>query len=246
VPVFGVRVPRARTCPPSSTPAQSDLPVVAVLVAFTSVQDRSTEPPGDVPQQVRTCPDTSEPQDEHLESVLGATPHEFESRILRPASPGCHEGPDRETGRGLRRSLSPRCPGLSMSLRPDCALRLRFCMHPQHRDKRARQGHRTTPRPRLGVLGLAPDLLAVGAVASPPAARGRVRTTVRILTDTQGRSEQPPGRHEAHRPRNVWCGNPQGRPGSWLGYSGPDSELGKTITHGLGRMGTDQSGCGHA
>jgi hypothetical protein len=57
--------------------------VVAVLVAFTGVQRRSGAPPTPDAAQARTFPYASEPPDEQLESVLGATPHVFESRILR-------------------------------------------------------------------------------------------------------------------------------------------------------------------
>jgi len=38
--------------------------------------------------QVRTVANMAEHPDEQLESVLGATPHEFESRILRTRPPG--------------------------------------------------------------------------------------------------------------------------------------------------------------
>jgi hypothetical protein len=57
--------------------------MVAVLVAFTPVQRHSPPTLSPAPPQVRTFLTTPEPPDEHLESVLGATPHEFESRILR-------------------------------------------------------------------------------------------------------------------------------------------------------------------
>ena len=43
------------------------------------------------------------PPDEHLESVLGATPHEFESRILRSRLNRRNEGPSRNRGSALRR-----------------------------------------------------------------------------------------------------------------------------------------------
>ena len=39
--------------------------------------------------------DPAGPPGEHLESVLGATPHEFESRILRSPLNSGDEGPDR-------------------------------------------------------------------------------------------------------------------------------------------------------
>jgi hypothetical protein len=70
--------------------------VVAVSVAFTRVQHRSEAPTNPAPPQVRTFPNVPEPPDEHLESVLGATPHEFESRILRQCLTGHDvEGPHR-------------------------------------------------------------------------------------------------------------------------------------------------------
>src|SRR5690606_12681571 len=59
---------------------------------------RSCPPPVQraAPPQVRTPPSVPEPPDEHLESVLGATPHEFESRILRQCLTGHDvEGPHR-------------------------------------------------------------------------------------------------------------------------------------------------------
>src|SRR5690606_13417821 len=75
---------------------RTDGPLVAVLVAFTPV--RRCPPPVQraAPPQVRTPPSVPEPPDEHLESVLGATPHEFESRILRQCLTGHDvEGPHR-------------------------------------------------------------------------------------------------------------------------------------------------------
>ncbi|MFE7276100.1 hypothetical protein [Streptomyces sp. NPDC057623] len=54
--------------------ARADL----ILDTLTPYSDLSSTPP-----QVRTLLITPEPPGEHLESVLGATPHEFESRILR-------------------------------------------------------------------------------------------------------------------------------------------------------------------
>ncbi|GAA2838765.1 hypothetical protein GCM10010505_72330 [Kitasatospora aburaviensis] len=57
--------------------------LVAVLVAFTPVRGRSAPDRRVIPPQVRTPTTVPGQPDEHLESVLGATPHEFESRILR-------------------------------------------------------------------------------------------------------------------------------------------------------------------
>ena len=57
------------------------------------------------PRLVRTPTTTAEPPDEHLESVLGATPHEFESRILRSRLNRRNEDPGPLSGRGLRRAL---------------------------------------------------------------------------------------------------------------------------------------------
>ncbi len=70
--------------------------LVSVLVSFAPVQRRSppTLLPG--PPQARTPLSPTEPADEDLESVLGATPHEFESRILRQCLTGHYvEGPYR-------------------------------------------------------------------------------------------------------------------------------------------------------
>jgi len=47
-------------------------------------------------------PNSDEPQDADLESVLGATPHEFESRILRTRLTRRNEEPDRDRGPALR------------------------------------------------------------------------------------------------------------------------------------------------
>ncbi len=52
--------------------------MVAVLVAFTRAQHRSEAFPAAAPPQVRTLPCIPGPPDEQLESMLGATPHEFE------------------------------------------------------------------------------------------------------------------------------------------------------------------------
>jgi hypothetical protein len=62
--------------------------MVAVLVAFIGVQGGSGALRLITKPQVRTVWDAAGPPGAELESVLGATPHEFESRILRPASPG--------------------------------------------------------------------------------------------------------------------------------------------------------------
>jgi hypothetical protein len=56
---------------------------VAVLVAFTAVRWRSKIVGSAAAPQVRTLLALCEHPGEQLESVLGATPHEFESRILR-------------------------------------------------------------------------------------------------------------------------------------------------------------------
>ena len=77
--------------------------IVAVPVAFMSVQHRPEPRLGDAAPQVRTPANPLGPPGEQLESVLGATPHEFESRILRRS-----EGPHRLDGAGPLRSQSHR------------------------------------------------------------------------------------------------------------------------------------------
>jgi hypothetical protein len=59
--------------------------VVSVLVSYTPVRDRSPRSPGSCPRRSRTAAAGRERRSALLESVLGATPREFESRILRDA-----------------------------------------------------------------------------------------------------------------------------------------------------------------
>ena len=91
---------------------------VSVSVSFSPVHGRSGEtrsrphaggqPPMNPGERPRTTPTTPPPQ---LESVLGATPHEFESRILRQCLTGHDvEGPHRKVG-PFDVVLRPRCPG---------------------------------------------------------------------------------------------------------------------------------------
>jgi hypothetical protein len=79
-------------------------PVVSVLVSFSLVQPWPNETAQGFPSQVRTPTNPAGPPHEDLESVLGATPHEFESRILRTPPTRADDGPDRTCGRGHRRS----------------------------------------------------------------------------------------------------------------------------------------------
>lgn len=62
--------------------------LVSVLVSFTGVQHRSEAPPDPAAPQVRTLLITPGPPDEHLESMLRAASHQFESRIHRIADLG--------------------------------------------------------------------------------------------------------------------------------------------------------------
>ena len=55
---------------------------------FEPVRPRAGDVRVTARSQVRTYPTPGGPAGGELESVLGATPHEVESRILRPASPG--------------------------------------------------------------------------------------------------------------------------------------------------------------
>jgi hypothetical protein len=76
---------------------------VAVPVASISVQERPAVLPGAAAPQVRTPTNPAGQPHEHLESVLGATPHEFESRILRSRLNRRDEEPSRCCGSALRR-----------------------------------------------------------------------------------------------------------------------------------------------
>ncbi len=69
--------------------------VVSVLVSFTTIQPGSAASQQPAPPQLRTGTDSGGRHRGELESVLGATPHEFESRILRTCPPGQTRGPDR-------------------------------------------------------------------------------------------------------------------------------------------------------
>jgi hypothetical protein len=64
--------------------------LVSVLVSFTPIRPGSAATQPGTPPQVRTGANLDGRRSGELESVLGATPHEFESRILRLI-----EGPDR-------------------------------------------------------------------------------------------------------------------------------------------------------
>jgi hypothetical protein len=64
---------------------------VAVRVAFSLVRGRPQRVCRSAQQQVGTLTTVAEPRDEHLESVLGATPHEFESRKMILADPAHEE-----------------------------------------------------------------------------------------------------------------------------------------------------------
>ncbi|MGP4115437.1 iron chelate uptake ABC transporter family permease subunit [Streptomyces sp. 4N509B] len=79
---------------------RTDSPLVAVLVTFTSVQHRPRATCSPASPRVRTFLVVSEPQDEHLESVVGSHPHEFENLVSStqispdpPRSTGCGRGP---------------------------------------------------------------------------------------------------------------------------------------------------------
>ena len=69
--------------------------LVSVLVSFTPVRPGPAAAQQFAPSQVRTGANPSGQGSGELESVLGATPHEFESRILRSS-----EGPHRFGGAG--------------------------------------------------------------------------------------------------------------------------------------------------
>jgi hypothetical protein len=64
--------------------------VVSVLVSFTPVRRRSPVVTGSGLRSSRTVADAGERRSALLESVLGATPQEFESPILRHADQGKH------------------------------------------------------------------------------------------------------------------------------------------------------------
>ena len=78
--------------------------LVSVLVSFVGVRQRPTIRLPIVAAQVRTPLLAHEPRREQLESVLGATPHEFESRILRQ----CLTGHDVDGPRSLLRGPTTR------------------------------------------------------------------------------------------------------------------------------------------
>jgi hypothetical protein len=59
--------------------------LVSNVVSFTPVPHLSLQPPGTTPHRSRTSAATGEHRSALLESVLGATPQEFESPILRQA-----------------------------------------------------------------------------------------------------------------------------------------------------------------
>jgi hypothetical protein len=83
------RIPHSPNCSvPRTVVAAGGGRLVSVPVSFTPVRPRPRAVTPEAPPQLRTPPTPAGPPYEHLESVLGATPHEFESRILRPASPG--------------------------------------------------------------------------------------------------------------------------------------------------------------
>ncbi|TWG04522.1 hypothetical protein FHX80_112975 [Streptomyces brevispora] len=70
--------------------------LVSFVVSFTFVRDCPEGAASCTAPQVRTGAARTGQPDEHLESVLGATPHEFESRILRHCSHRARlEGPHR-------------------------------------------------------------------------------------------------------------------------------------------------------
>jgi hypothetical protein len=118
------RVPAPPLCSPSTATTLSrrglggasvTTVAVSISVSFSPVRRRSGEThgrarpgdrppmnPGERPRTTRTTPPTQ------LESVLGATPHEFESRILRQ----CLTGHDVEGPHRLRWGPSTLC-GLS-------------------------------------------------------------------------------------------------------------------------------------
>ncbi|GHB24530.1 recombination directionality factor [Streptomyces chryseus] len=79
--------------------------LVSVLVSFTSVRECSDGSGPNGPTQARTDTAPSGRPYEHLESVLGATPHEFESRILRSRLTRRNEEPGPLSGRVLRHAL---------------------------------------------------------------------------------------------------------------------------------------------
>ncbi len=66
---------------------------VAVRAAFSPVHRGTHRLTDRTTPQVRTPANPSEPLDEQLESVFGATPHEFESRIPRTRPPGQTRAP---------------------------------------------------------------------------------------------------------------------------------------------------------
>jgi len=123
--VAGMAVaPRSSSCharPGLETMRLADysIAVVSVVVSFSSVQRRSPVCADRRPCRWGTVPTHGEPRDADLESVLGATPHEFESRILRQPEQAKHR-PGPLTGAGPT-SLPRRAPRTSIS--PPPALR---------------------------------------------------------------------------------------------------------------------------
>ena len=92
---------------------------VSVLVSFAPVRPRPDGTTLSTPPQVRTPTTPAGPLYGHVESVWGATPHEFASRILRQ----CLTGHDVEGPRCSRWGPST-CPGLGPRL-----ARLRHSRH---------------------------------------------------------------------------------------------------------------------
>ena len=83
------------------------------LVAVTGVRRSPPSAQCSAPSQVRTLLHTRVLPGEHLESVLGATPHEFESRILAIALTGQYVEGRRCHSRGMVRCggrVSAACP----------------------------------------------------------------------------------------------------------------------------------------
>ena len=94
------------------TPADHPAGGLAVWVAFSPVQGSPSTPASAAAHQVGMVTNLRGHPDEQLESVLGATPHEFESRILRRS-----EGPHCSPVRAL--CISGLSSGLSCDVEPE-------------------------------------------------------------------------------------------------------------------------------
>jgi hypothetical protein len=144
--------------------------LVSVLVSFTPVRRRSPASACSCSRRPRTVVNAGERRAALLESVLGATPQEFESPILR--------APDLR-----RRAVQPRSSCL------DTEICLSFC--PRESSRKGGQASARRISVRLGVRGLA------GSVRDRPDTR---QLTDRItLSDREVPGERAPSRRSLRR-----------------------------------------------